>query len=582
MTVGPDGNLWFTESGASKIAEINPTTHAVSEFPTPTNSSLGPIVAGPDGNLWFVETGASQIGMIDPTTHAIAEFPTPTPNSLPEGIAADPYGNLWFTEHNSSNIAEINPTTHAISEFPTPTANSGPEGITAGPDGNLWFTETTTGPGGNSGQIGEINPTTHAFTETPAPAGSLLFSITTGPDGNLWFADGNPSGGSIGEINPSTHAVSEFAVPTPHSLPQGITAGPDGNLWFTEAWANKVGEINPSTHAVSEFAVPTPLPSPPPFPPPAGPWDITAGPDGNLWFTENAQGQIGEVVLRQTPAVTWSSPADIPYGTALGTAAQLDATASVPGTFAYNPAAGTVLGAGANQPLSVTFTPADAVHYKTVTAGTTINVLQATPAFSNLTSDPVTAGAASATVSGTLSAPTAIPAGDTVTVTVGGASATATVQADGSFTATLPSAGLAVGSYTIGYRYAGGANFNAASGSGTLLVTNGVAVLSSNSQPVPGGSTLPVEVGLTDAAGANTSSAAVAVHADYLVAAADPGQAHLPVQAPGNSQPGNFFKFRGGRYHFDLKTAGLAPGTYELFFSAAGDPVEHSLSFTVK
>jgi hypothetical protein len=47
------------------------------------------------------------------------------------------------------------------------------------------------------------------------------------------------------------------------------------------------------------------------------------------------------------PTVTWADPAAIVSGTALG-AAQLDATADVPGTFAYSPAAGTVLGAGSH------------------------------------------------------------------------------------------------------------------------------------------------------------------------------------------------------------------------------------------
>ena len=121
---------------------INPTTHAITEFPIPTAGS-GPtaITAGPDGNLWFTETGANQIGMINPTTHAITEFPIPTAGSEPDGITAGPDGNLWFTEDGANQIGMINPTTHAITEFPIPTAGSGPDGITTGPDGNLWFTE---------------------------------------------------------------------------------------------------------------------------------------------------------------------------------------------------------------------------------------------------------------------------------------------------------------------------------------------------------------------------------------------------------------------------------------------------------
>jgi hypothetical protein len=54
-------------------------------------------------------------------------------------------------------------------------------------------------------------------------------------------------------------------------------------------------------------------------------------------------------------------------------ATQLNATASVPGTFNYNPAVGTVLSAGTNT-LSVAFTPADATNYITATAGVTVLV----------------------------------------------------------------------------------------------------------------------------------------------------------------------------------------------------------------
>ena len=42
---------------------------------------------------------------------------------------------------------------------------------------------------------------------------------------------------------------------------------------------------------------------------------------------------------KATPTITWAAPADITYGTALS-ATQLNATATVPGTFVYTPAAG--------------------------------------------------------------------------------------------------------------------------------------------------------------------------------------------------------------------------------------------------
>jgi hypothetical protein len=79
-----------------------------------------------------------------------------------------------------------------------------------------------------------------------------------------------------------------------------------------------------------------------------------------------------------TPTITWSPPASIVYGTALS-GTQLNATTTVPGSWAYSPAAGTVLAAGAGQTLSVTFTPTDTASYNSATATVAITVLKATP-----------------------------------------------------------------------------------------------------------------------------------------------------------------------------------------------------------
>ncbi|HEX6478082.1 MAG TPA: hypothetical protein VF043_04490 [Ktedonobacteraceae bacterium] len=38
--------------------------------------------------------------------------------------------------------------------------------------------------------------------------------------------------------------ISEFAVPTANSFPIGITAGPDGNMWFTESDGNQIGQLH--------------------------------------------------------------------------------------------------------------------------------------------------------------------------------------------------------------------------------------------------------------------------------------------------------------------------------------------------
>ena len=72
------------------------------------------------------------------------------------------------------------------------------------------------------------------------------------------------------------------------------------------------------------------------------------------------------------PTLSWTAPAPISYGTPVS-AAWLNATSSVPGTFSYSPAAGTVLPAG-SQILSVTFTPTDTATYATATQTVTLVV----------------------------------------------------------------------------------------------------------------------------------------------------------------------------------------------------------------
>src|SRR6185436_10784060 len=97
--------------------------------------------------------------------------------------------------------------------------------------------------------------------------------------------------------------------------------------------------------------------------------------------TANYNGATGGTtitVLKATPVVTWSNPAGITYGTALS-AAQLNATTTVPGSFVYTPNAGTVLSAGSAQTLSTTFTPTDTANYNNANKSVTIDVAKATP-----------------------------------------------------------------------------------------------------------------------------------------------------------------------------------------------------------
>lgn len=112
----------------------------------------------------------------------------------------------------------------------------------------------------------------------------------------------------------------------------------------------------------------------------AGEWalyvsDVESG--GTNMLTEWAL----EITGAAYPALTWTNPAPIVYGIALGSS-QLNAAAAynstnVPGTFTYSPPAGTLLNAGAGQTLSVTFTPSNGTAFLPISTNVAINVLKA-------------------------------------------------------------------------------------------------------------------------------------------------------------------------------------------------------------
>lgn len=92
------------------------------------------------------------------------------------------------------------------------------------------------------------------------------------------------------------------------------------------------------------------------------------------------------VIAKANPIATWEVPNPITYLTPLSDST-LDATADVPGTFAYTPPSGTVLGGG-TQTLTAIFTPTDITNYNkdTVSVNLVVNKAPATIAITSATS----------------------------------------------------------------------------------------------------------------------------------------------------------------------------------------------------
>lgn len=183
---GPDGNLWFSGYRAvanggegTSVATIDRMTTAgvVTQFDLPGPGSFPTRLAvGPDGNVWFTETQESKVGRITPSG-SIQMFQLP-PETRPVEIAAGADGNLWVTEdRNPAALGRITPGGE-YTEFPLePEIGTGP--LAAGPDGRLWF-------GAAQGAIYRLTPSGRV-SRVQLPNPTYVVDIVAGSDGSVWY-----------------------------------------------------------------------------------------------------------------------------------------------------------------------------------------------------------------------------------------------------------------------------------------------------------------------------------------------------------------------------------------------------------
>lgn len=162
--------------------------------------------------------------------------------------------------------------------------------ITRGNDGAIWFA-------GHNGMIGRLSLTGSLKTFTVEPSGdpngaASLWSIYWGSDNSVWYGTFS---GIVGKLNPSTGEVTRFQLPE-HPV-FDITRGPDGNMWATAGAS--VYRIS-TTGAFTAFSL--------------GGRDtgslLRPGPDGNMWIMEtfgrrifhmNTAGQILNIFALTDP-----------------------------------------------------------------------------------------------------------------------------------------------------------------------------------------------------------------------------------------------------------------------------------------
>ncbi len=112
-----------------------------------------------------------------------------------------------------------------------------------------------------------------------------------------------------------------------------------------------------------------------------------------------------------------------------------------------------------------------------------------------------------------------------------------------------------------------------------------ICLLDDSTKAVKSGATIPIKLELCDSSADDLSSSTITLHATSVtqISTSISGS----VQDAGNANPDNDFRFDStlgvmGGYIFNLKTTGMATGTYSLNFTVTGDSSIYGAPFQVK
>ena len=435
LVVDANGNIYFADAGNKRIRKVTASTGIIttiagtgtSGFTGDGGAAISAEIGGIDGialdssgNIYIADPGYNRVRKITISTGKISTVAgngsfgksgdggaaTAAQLNGPAGLAVDSSGNLYIADYGNSLIRKVAASTQIITtvagSYTTGYTGDGgpattaelfyPKGVAVDAAGNFYIDDwvndvirkvtvatgiiTTVAGSSDTGATGDGGLATDAALTNPT-------SIAIDRLGNLYIATDL---GKARKVAAATGIITTIAT---------IGAGGDGGS----------GNLTVNSSGVVYFAEPY----------------VAASYPTNI---VKAAGQV-----KTAPPITWPTPAAITYGTALS-ATQLNAsTGGIAGTFAYSPAAGAVLAAGA-QTLSVTFTPTtDTIDYSPSTATVTLMVNMAVP--------PLTWTAPAAVTYGTPLSATQLNASSTLPGTYAYSPAAGTVLAVGVHTLSL-------------------------------------------------------------------------------------------------------------------------------------------------
>lgn len=410
IAVDSNGNLYVSDGISRAVFEIHAVNGSIPA--SPVINSVGSGFVTPRG---IAVDGAGNVYVAEHFHNAVYEL-LALNGSLPaspamqtlgtgllyaNGVAVDGNGNVFVADYGDARLVKLDysdpPSLNFANTVDGSTSADSPQTITIENNGNASLTFPVPASGNNPSIGADFTLNENAPNACPvvtsgsSAAGTLApgatcalavsFAPTTGGALNesLLLTDNNLNAASPAYATQSISLTGTgIAIPTiSWNAPVAITYGTPLSATQLNATASVPGTFSYSPAIGTVLSAGTQTIT------------VTFTPTDTTDYT-TATATVALVVNQATPTVTWSTPAAITYGTALGSS-QLNASSTIAGTFSYSPAAGTILGAG-TQTLTATFTPTDTTDYSTTSTTVTLTVNQATPTVTWATPAAITYG----------------------------------------------------------------------------------------------------------------------------------------------------------------------------------------------
>ena len=244
---GADNNIWFLSAdgyfGHIATDGTGVTLYDLHQLGSDTSGTFNDFTQGADGSFYVAETSPERIIKVT-TTGTASVFNSSLSSGANVGlILLNGDNNFYFTERGTNKIGKLDSTGTTLSEYASTASGSyQPLGLTS--DGtNVWY--VAQGVSGSSGQrlvqmssSGTI-VSNYAITSSPAGIGPIARYRGT----YTWTVNDN-----VSRIRNTTGVVNDFTLShtSPGTPINGMTAGSDGNMWFTDPANNQIVKIRTS------------------------------------------------------------------------------------------------------------------------------------------------------------------------------------------------------------------------------------------------------------------------------------------------------------------------------------------------